>query len=512
MKTAPTRIRALLAMLLLVALFILSCSSCALVAEIENNSDSNSSSDPVSTQQPESEAPQTESEVPTAEPTASVSDTQDSESQDSTSIPDPFEGISFGGAKVLLTMPNSAKNEFSDESSGTALSEAVIRRNHAVEKRIQIQLIENILDRLHTPDKYATYLRNTTIADLDIGITVVPSVLSYLATEGLLRNLASVPINLQNPWFDASFLSAAGIGSGYVPFAVGDMNPSAWENSPAVLIKADLASEFLNLPGLYQTVRNRQWTLEALQEFVAWCNISTNLDALTVSQSSVSSMLFGANIRLIQQQDDTPYFAALDEHTISTFNRLSELLNAEQKTPILRESDSAQQHFSSGYTLLLIERLGYAQELAKADPTLKLLYLPLPLSDNLQSNYLTTPTSYSMLSIPNSSAQDLPLIGTTIEALGYDSTLTLPLSFLQTYLVQYGTGTAEAAEMFTYLLAGISFAPEILYESPLGHPWLRMKSCLTNGTELMSSYSSHFEVYGQWLNQLREQLSRYRGA
>lgn len=506
MKTASTRVFSLLAALLLAALSVLSFSACSVVDEIENNSDSNSSA----TQQTDSESPSADlSESPTAGPTESVSDTQDSGNPENPENPDPFAGVSFGGAEVLLTMPDSARNEFSVKSSGTALSEAVVQRNRAVEKRIQIQLTENIPAGVQNQNSYAAYLQQAVLSGSDIGIAVVPSGLSYLANAGLFRNLAGMPINPENPWFDASFLSAEGIG-GYVPFTVGDMNPSAWENSPAVLIRADIASGLLNLPNLYQAVRSRQWTLEFLEELAALLNAGTELEALAVSQPAVSSVLFGINIRMTRQQDGTSHFTLLDEQAVSAFNRLSGLLNADQETPILQESAPAQQNFASGRTVLLIERLGYAQELAKADPTMKLLYLPLPMSDSRQSGYFTTPTSYSMLSVPKSNAQDV-LVSTTIEALGYDSTLTLPLSFLQAYL-QYGTGTAEATEMLAYLLTGISFAPEILWGALLDQPWLMLRFCLTDGTSLMSSYSSHFAAYGEHLNRLREQFSQYSGA
>lgn len=500
MKTASPRVLSLLTALLLAALSLLFLPSCGLVTEIENNSDSNFTQ-------------QTEPESPTAEPTVSVSDTQDSGNPESPTIPDPFEGVSFGGAEVLLTIPLIAKNEFSVESSGTALSEAVVLRNRSVEKRIQIQLIENIPAGAQSRNDYGEYLQQAVLSGTELGVAVIPSELSRLAVSGLFRNLAGTPVNLQNPWFDASFLSAEDIG-GYIPFAVGDMTPSAWENAPAVLVRADLASGLLNLPNLYQVVRNQQWTLEFLQELVALLNAGTELDALAVSKISQASTLFGANIRLIQrQQDGTAAFTMLDERTVSACNALSELFHVEQEKPVLQEPADAQQGFCAGRTVLLIERLGSAQELAKADPTLKLVYLPLPKSDSRQTGYLTSPTNYSMLSIPISSAQSPLLVATAIEALGYDSTLTLPLGFLQTYLTQYGTGTSEAAEMLAYLLTGITFAPEIIWSAPLDYPWYRMVACLSEpGAQVLPSYMSQIALYTEHLHQLMEQLSRYRNA
>lgn len=506
-QSLQTRISAILTALVLSGLSVLSLFSllslvsCGQLKEIKNNSDSYSDSsqqtEPIPTE--------------TVEPETLQSDPASSDNPLLPLLPNPFEGISFGGETVLLTVPAEAKTEFFGDRQGSVISAAVFQRNRSVEARIGISLMENTPKNVDSyKNGYADYLQQSSLSGTEIGIAAVPSELIYLAVSGILRDLSSLPVNLLNPWFDESFLNTVGIG-GTFPFAVGDMTPSAWENSPAVLVSA-AESDLLNFSYLYQVVRSQQWTLDFLNELATLLNTGIQRNALTVTNVSLSSMMYGSGLRLTERlENGNPDFCLPNIVSVESFTSLSNLFLLDQKNPVRQSEAAAQQGFLSGSTVLLVDRLGSAHTLCKFNPALKLVYLPLPKQDSSLTGYFTTPTQFSMLSVPTGGTQNLQVTATALDALGYDSALSLSVAFLQTYLTQYGQGDTAAAEMLSYILLGITFEPEVLWDSMLDQPWKTVQFMLTeNRQDFLSHYMSRIDTYRIKLTQLIQKLSQQK--
>lgn len=510
MKSKYSRITALLLALFLALFPLVSCSH---AHESKNDSESYSNSLEEPSVPTEAAADAGAENIPTDTPAASdttdVSDTTDTTDTTETGEQpqaDPFADYDFGGKSVTLILPSSASTEFCGNATGSAFSAAVAKRNTGVEKRINISLLTQVRSS-DTVAGYAQYLRNAAQAGAaGDSVWVIPNQLSSLATEGIFSNLAA-GLNLSNPWYDTAFLSAATIG-GYVPFVVGDMNPSAWENAPVVFADADLPAE-VSANALYELVRTGEWTLAEMQFQAEVMKKLYNKNGIALNQAATRAMLYGTGFRLTTRDDNgTLLLDSLTEPAVNAYGSLLSLLQDPQLT-VAGTVDETGTLFREGNALFLVDRLGRARELSPEDPARKLIYLPLPKTDSRQSSYFTTPLSYSMLAIPK--ADSNPVVGLiTLAALGYESTQTLPVEFLQTYAFGYGDprGTYQyTLEMLACILTGIGFEPETVYAPLLDQPWLTLSSALLSRQEsVMLIYHQYREAWTNRLKALQEKL------
>ena len=164
-----------------------------------------------------------------------------------------------------------------DESCGTALNEAVFRRNAAVKERfnIGIDVVADGSDWIKIAgDIQKSILAGTGAYDLIAGYYG----LTRLATAGMLYDLEGLGyIDLDRPWWNDSFRAETEIG-GRNYFAVGPISLSMLSSMQCIFFNSDILREADSSFDICQTVRNGGWTADELTRLAAAAWIDRDAD------------------------------------------------------------------------------------------------------------------------------------------------------------------------------------------------------------------------------------------
>ena len=259
----------------------------------------------------------TTAEVTTAVNTGATPETTPVTAQQTTPPPTPVTGPADGHGLQLADdgLPVSAdygrtftvrtgggmRYEWeADESCGTALNEAVFRRNAAVKERFNIG-IDVVADgsdwKKIAGDIQKSILAGTGAYDLIAGYDG----LTRLATAGMLYDLEGLEfIDLDRPWWNDSFRAETEIG-GRNYFAVGPISLSMLSSMQCIFFNSDILREADSSFDICQTVRNGGWTADELARLAAaaWIdrdadNRTTDADRLgfTFNHNSYNTLAF----------------------------------------------------------------------------------------------------------------------------------------------------------------------------------------------------------------------------
>ena len=183
-----------------------------------------------------------------------------------------FEVIDWEGREFSIIVRGEAygtyqSDDFTTESElyGELIEDAVKKRNDKVETTYNVKI------NVEKTDDVLGKVRLACSSSLDTYDAIMPSLreLSSLAAEGYLWDLTQIENFDKNaPWYDQNCSEAFAIQD-QIFFTTGDITILNKVNTPHILFNKEMASKYFSEVDMYQLVRDKKWTFDAMVEYAS---------------------------------------------------------------------------------------------------------------------------------------------------------------------------------------------------------------------------------------------------
>lgn len=189
-------------------------------------------------------------------------------------LQDSLPALDYGGAEfVILTALHGAVPTsffYAEEQTGDTMSDALYKRNSAVEERFNIGFNEIVLDDIFKTTTYAQKASTAGDASYDL-VMVIDREARALAMKGYLTQVSALPyLDLKREYWNQQMMADISIG-GKLFYVVGDDN-IMYCNSLTNLIFSKKLQAAYNLESPYDLVYGGKWTMDA---YAGMCRAAT---------------------------------------------------------------------------------------------------------------------------------------------------------------------------------------------------------------------------------------------
>ena len=399
----------------------------------------------------------------TTDGSTSDDSTTATDSADTTVAIDELEVRDLGDRDVNILLRSEWDYEFMvDEESGDTVSDAIYKRNTAVEDSYNCNL--NFIDFAGdwaNHDNFTNIIHNSVLAGdgaYDF-IAGYQAVLTLNIQNGDLMNLYEVPhLELDAPWWTEAGIEELTF-NGRCYQVGGDIAVSLLEGINCMFYNKRLAEDF-SVPDLYELVRAGEWTHDKMLEVSRDIYLDVNSDGLKGTEDRFGFISQGTYIRTYVVAYDTPTISDEGDiiwNTEHTINVIEKLVDCFASPDVYETKDNAESEklFSEGRALLMNCTLGTASKLRSMDDDFGII--PYPKFDENQENYMTTTANdVSMICVPVT-APDPEVSGLIIEALCRESHDTVAPAFYEVALKSKYTRDENSAEMIDLIRESLTF-------------------------------------------------------
>ena len=377
--------------------------------------------------------------------TVSCKHDTEEESSDTLTVVDTDSELSklkaydFGGKDFnILAREEFGYEIYSEELTGTWISQLIYERNSAVENKYNVSLRVTLTSGIWANrTQYKTAIKTAIEAgdtcEYDIISGAQNQINSYV-TEGMFANLhGNENIDFDNNWWFDGFVDNMTIND-KLYFTVGDVGVTLLENMNIVVFNKTLFDQYkISYP--YELVRNNEWTLERLSE------ISKNYTCMDVNQNDRTdpgdSFVLcggGASLRSITTSFDIkitspdnmglPEITMYNQRTVDIVDRFQSLLVSNSRAYFKDKDDDGTEVFpteifTDSRSLMMFTLLADVNALNAS--TVDFGIVPFPKYNDDQKNYYThvyeTLTVYAIPVNAGSQSES----GLILEALGASS-------------------------------------------------------------------------------------------
>ena len=346
---------------------------------------------------------------------------------------DPNEGLYDENGYLLDQIPDeldyedeeltvlcwaSAANEFGcDETNGTAINDALVKRDINVEERLGVNL-HYLMDQIPSGSVTAVShfvdlvrLANES-GDLYDILALYGRTTALLSSSGFLQNILNIDhsyINFENPWWTPNLLNELVVGNSLYMIA-GEITPSIYEQPYILFYNADMIESF-KLVDPYIRVKNNEWTLELFRSYTKDITVNANGTqgyGYTASRSNVPSLMHGCDIRLMEMDENKiPHLSEglFSEKAIDIVDDLQEWAK-EDAYMIAMSAAEARAPFVAGASMFLSDRVLECFNFA-GSCNFSYSVVPTPKFNAEQDRYYTTlDTQLTFFSIMRGFSQD----------------------------------------------------------------------------------------------------------
>jgi hypothetical protein len=318
-----------------------------------------------------------------------------------------------------------------EEASSEPINDAVYRRNLKVSERFGVNIKSILYDE---PDFDQPFKKSIMAGDDTFQLAAMHIIQSGVyATEGLLADWNIIPnIDITKPWWNQTVAKNTQIG-GRLFLEQNDIPTyTVICNNHIMFFNKKVADE-LEIPNLYETVRQGKWTIDLLTQYAKLGTKDLNGDGIMgeddrwgflASTGSTSTFLAGSDQPIMAvNSDGIPELALNTPKMISIVEKVYDLCVASGDTymkPIDRENDFCMM-FGDGKSLFYNGYINNCALLRDMEDAFGIL--PIPKFDEKQSGYYTQIQGNSdTVGIPRSLPEaDYEFVGTIVEALAAES-------------------------------------------------------------------------------------------
>ena len=328
---------------------------------------------------------------------------------------------------------------YTEEDSAALVDQAVFARNNRVSAEFGVQIeIHPVAGTWETKETFIQTLSQSVAAG-DDAYQLAATHTAYNANISLneqyydLRSLGNA-INLDAPWWSASFNENCTVYDKLF-ITAGDLALTLWEGMYAVFFNRKLATDYC-LENLYQMVRDKEWTLEALTEITAGLYQDDGNDqlgpediyGLLINRHAMRVFLTTCQLPICERTTDGGYELVLmdEDHidkTTSVYDSIYALIYEKDGTydSQLQDGDYTEmaEIFTGGRSLFMMGTLDNSPKLRAAD--MEFGILPFPKYDDEQEEYYAhTYDGLSSFGIPLS-AKDPAMCAKILDAMAAEN-------------------------------------------------------------------------------------------
>ena len=422
-------------------------------------------------------------------------------------IPDGLPDYDFGG-KSLTVISREVLNVdifqiAAEEGSAEPINDAVYRRNLKVSERFNVNIKSILYDE---PDFDSPFKKSILAGDDTFQVAAMHIIQSGVyATDGLLVDWNNIPnIDISKPWWNQTVAKNTQIG-GKLFLQQNDIPTyTVICNNHIMFFNKRLAGE-LEIPNLYETVRQGKWTIDLLTQHAKLGTRDLNGDGVMgeedrwgfiASTGSTSTFLAGSNQAIIAvNSDGIPEIVLNTPKMASLVDKIYDLCVASGDTymkPIDREYDFCMM-FRNGKSLFYN---GYIQNCALLrDMEDEYGILPIPKFDESQTGYYAQIQGNSdTIGIPKSLPEaDYEFVGAIVEALAAESyKMVRPVIYEMTLKTKFARDV-ESEEMLDLVSTNIVIDFGFLYNNWQGFGFTIWDLMERRSSDFASYYERNFD-------------------
>ena len=278
-------------------------------------------------------------------------------------------------------------------------------------------------------------------------------------------------INFDKPWWVDSAINELKLGD-YVEFGVSDMLLLDKASTTMTFYNIQMADD-LGISGLYELVRNREWTIEEMAEYAELALMDdgdgewTEMDTYGIisGDDPTHNFYIGAGKHFIAMDDDEYYYQyGSDEETIDIMIDILDIIMYQDfYWNTWQHQDVTDISFKDGAALFTVATARSCNELRHMEDNYGIL--PNPLYNELQEQYYSQVSNYgdSMFAVFNT-AGDPSKVAAAIELLSYYSYYNVYPDFYDVVIQGRGTRDAESKEMLEIIFNSRTYDLGLLYD------------------------------------------------
>lgn len=341
----------------------------------------------------------------------------------------------WGGAvfNVLCTTQTAPFYDVNEEDGGNSVSASVLSRNKAANDRYGITIKHKQMDGNKTGEEaFATEIRTSVLADKGYDLIVGQNYYCLpAAVEGNLQDLAtSTYLHWDEAWYSQKINENA-VVNGKIFGASGTYIMSQISYAMATFYNKELWLQSGFTDDLYGLVRDKKWTYEKLNEYVAGqfqdSNHNDNIDkedhfGYVYNMHGVAASIAAAGLPITTKDADGK-LTVLDYYSprlVQVFESYYAFYNDAVDAFKMNDDFDPAVMLGAGRTLFACAQLGVLNDCTELkDSKFHVGVLPMPLYDTTQKDYVTYTMRWELFYIPVNADFDRSTI--VLEYLNYAS-------------------------------------------------------------------------------------------
>ena len=390
-----------------------------------------------------------------------------------------------------------------DRNSVDKMITAIGNRNRYSEDKLNLSMKFQLLPgNWSQRQDFVTQVRNSSKAGGDDMIDVLfgPNYsMSSLMLEGCFLNLydgeQAKYLDLSSDWWNTSFIDECTY-AGKLYVLEGELTLTMLDSSFVMFCDTRNFKSKVENESLYDVVRNRQWTLEKLEEYVTlfgWVSSDdqkSNDDFFGMVSPAFSCGRDGFptafGVTVVSKDANGKITTTFEsERNVNIYNRFYRFVNQNEGVWVNGNNDGAREEcqamFTAGNTVFISELLNYASILRSQERDYGIF--PLPMYDSTQDDYSTlSEAMHSQISIMAASSK-IEASSALLEEMGYQTRTLVINEYYET--VKYRNNREpESVEMLDIILNSITSNFGVEFTQEIGSPFPTPIGSMENITNL----------------------------
>lgn len=402
-------------------------------------------------------------------------------------------------------------------TAGSVINDAVFERNTLMEEYCDLKIVKIPIANASITGRIQGEVQTGT-GDFQL-ITQTTSGTASAATSGYLYNYLDLDIDYDQDWWDAGTLDFA-LG-GRVFFMNGPFNIVDDDVTFVMMFNKDLQKEY-QVPDLYQTVKDQEWTLDYFNSVVS--DLSTDngdgkwdekdIYGFSCPGSIGDTFFYGAGLQyIVNSRDmDMPELVLNErmEQALDVLAIARSIVHENNSSYVAKAGSEALSRdvFVEGRSLFYCEAANYLRYL-NANMESEYGVVPIPKYNKAQENYTTWSHSIgSTLSIPTSVAKagnDMEQFAHVLEMYTLLSQKLVRPAYYEVMLTTRNVHDAESSEMLDLIFATRTYDMAI-YFNELGYAGIFANAVSSSGDNFASQYASKSKNFNGQISRLLKKL------
>jgi len=350
-----------------------------------------------------------------------------------------------------------------EEINGEVLNDAVYNRTRKVEEKYNAQIKVTPVK-----DPNTTIQKSIKAGDDEYQIIQEKPVFmsATLAPQNFLLDLKTVDsLNLDAPWYNQNAIKNLSINKKITVLA-GDMTISDKSGVVMTVFNKKLSLQY-GIENLYNTVKEKKWTLDKMYELITQTTVDLNGDGKMSIKDDQWGLIcedfagwmfaVGSGNKLAElDENGLPYMMCLNEKNINDYEKIKKILYDKDSRTGTGDPEEHVRVFAESRAFLSVDMLSSIAMLRGMENDFGII--PVPKQDENQKDYITTISAWvsRFIAIP-STCQNTEMVGAVIDAMSRESTNTVMPAYYDNLLNQKIARDEESIDMLKQIFSSVVY-------------------------------------------------------